>query len=140
MKTLLRSILPALAGLTYMAAISAAPAAAAGLSGGLAANVHAAMPHDARSGPVHMAQYIPPPPLGMQPPPPAWLAPAPQQPPALLRKNKQLRKNQAAPLQAKRKKVKPACNIRACKRAYRSFRAADCTFQPYHGPRKLCRK
>jgi membrane peptidoglycan carboxypeptidase len=32
-----------------------------------------------------------------------------------------------------------SCNIRACERHYRSFRASDCTFQPYGGgPRKLC--
>jgi 1A family penicillin-binding protein len=33
-----------------------------------------------------------------------------------------------------------ACNVRACSRAYRSFRAEDCTFQPYSGPRRLCEK
>jgi membrane peptidoglycan carboxypeptidase len=32
------------------------------------------------------------------------------------------------------------CNVRACSRAYRSFRSSDCTFQPYRGPRKLCDK
>lgn len=32
----------------------------------------------------------------------------------------------------------PACNYRACERAYRSFRGSDCTFQPYHGPRRRC--
>jgi membrane peptidoglycan carboxypeptidase len=33
----------------------------------------------------------------------------------------------------------PQCNIRACERAFRSFRASDCTYQPYGGgPRKLC--
>ncbi|PSK82965.1 1A family penicillin-binding protein [Limimaricola soesokkakensis] len=32
----------------------------------------------------------------------------------------------------------PQCDVRACSRAYRSFRASDCTFQPYSGPRKLC--
>lgn len=30
------------------------------------------------------------------------------------------------------------CNVAACSRAYDSFRASDCTFQPYHGPRQLC--
>lgn len=30
------------------------------------------------------------------------------------------------------------CNVRACSAAYRSFRAADCTFQPYSGRRRLC--
>lgn len=34
--------------------------------------------------------------------------------------------------------VGPSCNVSACQRAYRSFRASDCTFQPYRGPRKLC--
>jgi penicillin-binding protein 1A len=32
----------------------------------------------------------------------------------------------------------PVCNVRACAAAYRSFRAEDCTFQPYSGPRRLC--
>ena len=32
-----------------------------------------------------------------------------------------------------------SCNVASCDRAYRSFRASDCTFQPYGGgPRKLC--
>lgn len=30
------------------------------------------------------------------------------------------------------------CDIAACQRAYRSFRAADCTYKPYQGPRRLC--
>lgn len=34
----------------------------------------------------------------------------------------------------------PYCNYRACARAYRSFRARDCTYQPYHGPRRYCTK
>jgi penicillin-binding protein 1A len=33
-----------------------------------------------------------------------------------------------------------SCNFRACARAYRSFRPADCTFQPYRGSRRLCEK
>ena len=33
---------------------------------------------------------------------------------------------------------RPQCDIRACSAAYRSFRASDCTFQPYSGPRRLC--
>lgn len=32
----------------------------------------------------------------------------------------------------------PRCNYRACEQHYRSFRASDCSFQPYHGPRKRC--
>src|SRR5262249_50468915 len=32
------------------------------------------------------------------------------------------------------------CNVDACFAAYRSFNAADCTYQPTSGPRRLCRK
>lgn len=34
----------------------------------------------------------------------------------------------------------PKCNIDACEAAYRSFTAADCTYQPNEGPRRLCTK
>jgi len=34
----------------------------------------------------------------------------------------------------------PACDIQACAAAYYSFRASDCTYQPYDGPRRLCTK
>ena len=34
--------------------------------------------------------------------------------------------------------VSARCNIDTCAAAYRSFRVADCTFQPYEGPRRLC--
>jgi hypothetical protein len=33
-----------------------------------------------------------------------------------------------------------ACNYEACADAYRSFRADDCTYQPYDGPRRRCDK
>lgn len=32
----------------------------------------------------------------------------------------------------------PACDPSACGQAYVSFRATDCTYQPYEGPRQLC--
>ncbi|MGD9616772.1 MAG: PBP1A family penicillin-binding protein [Alphaproteobacteria bacterium] len=32
------------------------------------------------------------------------------------------------------------CDYRACARAYRSFRASDCTYQPYSGPRRICER
>lgn len=33
----------------------------------------------------------------------------------------------------------PQCDARACAITYRSFRAADCTYQPYTGgPRRIC--
>lgn len=34
----------------------------------------------------------------------------------------------------------PSCNLEACASAYRSFTAADCTYQPIDGPRRLCIK
>jgi len=34
----------------------------------------------------------------------------------------------------------PACDVDACTRAYHSFTAADCTYQPTDGPRRLCTK
>lgn len=32
----------------------------------------------------------------------------------------------------------PKCDVDACTEAYRSFTAADCTYQPSFGPRRLC--
>jgi 1A family penicillin-binding protein len=32
------------------------------------------------------------------------------------------------------------CDVQACAAAYRSFRASDCTWQPYSGPRKICQR
>jgi BA14K-like protein len=34
----------------------------------------------------------------------------------------------------------PQCDIAACTAAYRSFRASDCTWQPFDGPRRFCDK
>jgi hypothetical protein len=34
----------------------------------------------------------------------------------------------------------PKCNQQACADAYRSFDAADCTYLPANGPRRLCKK
>jgi penicillin-binding protein 1A len=33
-----------------------------------------------------------------------------------------------------------SCNIRACAKAYRSFRLSDCSYQPYRGNRRICEK
>jgi hypothetical protein len=33
----------------------------------------------------------------------------------------------------------PKCNKEACANAFRSFDAADCTFQPTNGPRRVCK-
>jgi len=37
-------------------------------------------------------------------------------------------------------KPAPLCDVDACGRAYRSFTAADCTYQPSFGDRRLCTK
>jgi hypothetical protein len=34
----------------------------------------------------------------------------------------------------------PQCDVTACAAAYGSFRASDCTWQPYDGPRRSCTK
>ena len=34
----------------------------------------------------------------------------------------------------------PNCNVNACAAAYRSFVAADCSYQPLNGPRRRCQK
>ncbi len=36
--------------------------------------------------------------------------------------------------------AQPKCDIAACSGAYHSFRASDCTWQPYDGPRRFCDK
>jgi BA14K-like protein len=32
------------------------------------------------------------------------------------------------------------CDVQACASAYKSFRASDCTYQPFDGPRRFCEK
>jgi len=32
------------------------------------------------------------------------------------------------------------CDVQACAGAYQSFRASDCTYQPFEGPRRVCEK
>jgi hypothetical protein len=32
----------------------------------------------------------------------------------------------------------PRCDLWSCEQHYRSFRASDCTYQPYGGPRQYC--
>jgi len=36
--------------------------------------------------------------------------------------------------------AQPKCDIAACSAAYHSFRAIDCTWQPFDGPRRFCDK
>lgn len=33
---------------------------------------------------------------------------------------------------------RPSCDVSLCERSYRSFRASDCTYQPYGGARQYC--
>lgn len=48
--------------------------------------------------------------------------------------------NAANPQQQAKPGDAPKCDIDACKRAYFTFNAADCTYQPSDGPRRLCTK
>jgi hypothetical protein len=34
----------------------------------------------------------------------------------------------------------PRCNVSLCETYYQSFRASDCTYQPYSGPRQYCER
>lgn len=43
-----------------------------------------------------------------------------------------------APVSAPAAASAGACNIAACEAAYRSFRASDCSYQPFEGERKFC--
>jgi hypothetical protein len=36
--------------------------------------------------------------------------------------------------------AQPKCDVAACSAAYHSFRAADCSWQPFEGPRRFCDK
>jgi BA14K-like protein len=36
--------------------------------------------------------------------------------------------------------AQPKCDVAACSAAYHSFRASDCTWQPFDGPRRFCDK
>jgi hypothetical protein len=36
--------------------------------------------------------------------------------------------------------AQPKCDVVACSKAYHSFQASDCTYQPSNGPRRLCTK
>jgi hypothetical protein len=45
---------------------------------------------------------------------------------------------QQAPAQPAVQKESNRCDVQACASAYASFRASDCTYQPYEGPRRVC--
>jgi hypothetical protein len=42
--------------------------------------------------------------------------------------------------QSSEEPAEPPCNVQLCSAAYQSFRAADCTYQPLSGPRRMCTK
>lgn len=46
----------------------------------------------------------------------------------------------AATAQSAAAQAPAQCDVQACSAAYRSFRASDCSYQPYHGPRRACTK
>lgn len=45
-----------------------------------------------------------------------------------------------AAAQAPEARAQASCNVAACQRAYSSFNASDCTYQPYNGARRMCEK
>jgi len=59
-------------------------------------------------------------------------APAADQPPAATSDQPAAAQEQASP--------PPSCDVEACTRAYRTFRASDCSYIPSFGVRKLCTK
>lgn len=80
------------------------------------------MPDSGRAAQAAAVPATPPAPIS-QPAPPAPATIDAPAPPA---------SNQPAP--------QIACNVSACARAYRSFLAADCSYQPSGGPRRRCVK
>jgi len=45
---------------------------------------------------------------------------------------------ESAPAQPVAQQTANRCDVSACASAYRSFRASDCTYQPFSGPRRVC--
>jgi hypothetical protein len=90
------------------------------------------------AAPVPPATPSPPPAVAQQPAQPAQpvAQPAPRQTVSQSSEPEPI----AAPEPAQEPSPAPACNVQACEAAYRSFTAADCTYQPLDGPRRLCTK
>src|SRR5262249_21642837 len=44
----------------------------------------------------------------------------------------------AAQAQTPEQPAPEGCNVSLCERSYQSFRASDCSYQPYGGPRRSC--
>ena len=83
------------------------------------------MPDSGHSAQPAVVPAMPPAPIGQPAPPAPAIFGAPAPPAAAV-------SNPPAP--------QIACNVRACARAYRSFQAADCSYQPIDGPRRRCAK
>ena len=81
------------------------------------------MPDSGHAAQAAVAPATPPAPIS-QPAPPAPATVGAPAPPAAAASN------QPAP--------QIACNVSACARAYRSFQASDCSYQPIGGPRRRC--
>lgn len=62
----------------------------------------------------------------------------PVQPDALGQSNVTAQPNPNAQSNAPIQASAPLCDVQACQRRYYSFRASDCTYQPYGGQRRLC--
>ena len=95
----------------------------------------AAAKADKRLSPVYPTSPVPPAASSAAPAAPAKPAVALAPPPAATDQADVV----AAPAPAAAPPA-PACDVQACAAAYYSFRATDCTYQPYDGPRRLCTK
>ena len=87
------------------------------------------------AAPIPTATPSPPPAVAQQPAPPAS-----QFTPRQTVSQSSEPDASAAPEPTQAPAAAPACNVQACEAAYRSFTAADCTYQPLDGPRRLCTK
>jgi BA14K-like protein len=52
--------------------------------------------------------------------------------------NSQRAELQPSSTNAQTSSARPSCDVSFCERLYRSFRASDCSYQPYEGPRQYC--
>ena len=101
-----------------------------------------AVPAPSSAAPAKPAEASAPPPAPAKPavasaPPPAAAASAPAASAAAAATDQADAAAAPAPAAAP---PAPACDVQACAAAYYSFRATDCTYQPYDGPRRLCTK
>jgi len=100
------------------------------------AGLQAVAPPPVVASPVSPAPASPKASIGVPIVPPSLVAPA--RPNAPVSAGAAPQDTPPAPIGAPEPRVR--CNVDACAAAYHSFTAADCTYQPNNGPRRLCAK